>query len=252
MLTPRASPAAGVTALRDGYRLQIPAGPARVYRLAQLDDYTALPRERFAWGAPIELSLRCRVCAAGLPGTWGFGFWNDPFSVSTGLGGTGRRLPALPNAAWFFHASPENYLSLRDDRPASGLLAASMSSPRIPSLLLAPGLLGAPLLLSQTLARVVRRLAGKFITEDSAGLALDVTQWHSYRLVWNPQGVEFWVDGETVFETQVSPRGPLGLVIWIDNQFAAFAPAGTLRAGALANRAPAWMEIANVSARTPG
>jgi hypothetical protein len=240
-----------VTPLRDGYRLLIPAGPARVYRLAQLDDYTALSRERFAWGAPIELSLRCRVCATDLPGTWGFGFWNDPFSVSTGLGGTGRRLPALPNAAWFFHASPENQLSLRDDRPASGFLAASMSSPRIPSLLLAPGLLGAPLLLSKTLARAARRLAGKVIAEDGARLALDVTQWHSYRLVWNPHGVEFSVDEETVFETEVSPRGPLGLVLWIDNQFAAFTPAGALRAGALENRAAAWMEIEKVSARTP-
>jgi hypothetical protein len=49
------------------------------------------------------------------------------------------RLPALPNTAWFFFASPPNYLSLRDDLPAQGALAAVFRSPRLPASLLVLG-----------------------------------------------------------------------------------------------------------------
>ena len=44
------------------------------------------------------------------------------------------------------------------------------------------------------------------------------------------------MDDELVFESQVSPRPPLGLVIWIDNQFAAFTPEGNIADAALAKR----------------
>src|SRR5688500_7952228 len=101
MLSPRVSPGASLEPTSRGWRFEIPAGPAGVYRLAQLDDYSALPRGRFPLSAPASLDLRCRVCDSSLPGTWGFGFWNDPFAFSLGLQGTTPRLPALPNAAWF-------------------------------------------------------------------------------------------------------------------------------------------------------
>ena len=181
-----------------------------------------------------------------LPGTWGFGFWNDPFTVSLGLQGASRRLPVLPNAAWFFHASAQNHLSLQNHLPGSGFLAQSFSSPKIPSLLLAPGLLALPLMLSKTFARRIRAIAGKIIREDAKRLEVDVTQWHAYRLEWSPSRVAFGLDGESVFETESSPKGPLGLVIWIDNQFAAFTPDGKIQAGTEANPVPAWMEIADL------
>ncbi len=116
-----------------GWRLSLPPGPAGQYRWAQLDDYIPLPRRRFLWTPPVRLSLEARVSAPGLPGTWGFGFWNDPFQASLGLGGTARRLPALPNAAWFFYASPPNFLAFRDDLPAQGLLAATFRLPLLPA-----------------------------------------------------------------------------------------------------------------------
>src|SRR5690242_8468854 len=122
MLSPRVSPGASLTPTGRGWRFEIPAGPAGTYRLAQLDDYSALPRGRFPLNAPASLSLRCRVSGSPLPGTWGFGFWNDPFGFSLGLQGTTPRLPALPNAAWFFHASAKNHLSLQDHLPGSGFL----------------------------------------------------------------------------------------------------------------------------------
>jgi hypothetical protein len=242
-LAPRRTPEAQVNATETGWHLEIPAGAADTYRLAQLDDYAALPRQRFPLRTPASLSLRARVSATTLPGTWGFGFWNDPFTVLLGLRGMARRLPALPNAAWFFHASAENHLSFHNPLPGSGFLAQTFRSPKIPSLLLAPGLLALPALFSRTLARLLRLLAGALIHEDGIRLDLDVTQWHAYRLEWRASGLQFSVDGETVFKSGVSPRGPLGLVIWLDNQYAAFTPAGKISAGTLSNPTAAWLEI---------
>jgi hypothetical protein len=230
----------------DGWRLEIPAGPAGVYRLAQLDDYFALTRNHFPFKEAASLSLRCRVSESILPGTWGFGFWNDPFVLLFGLQGTPRRLPVLPNAAWFFRASAENHLSLSNQLPGSGFLAQSFSSPAIPSLLFVPGLLAAPFLFYKVFAKWIRAVARKIIGEDGARLKQDVTQWHTYKLNWQPGRVVFFVDDVAVLETSVSPGGPLGLVIWIDNQFAAFTPEGKISAGALENPAPAWMEITDL------
>ena len=72
---------------------------------------------------------------------------------------------------------------------------------------------------------------------------LDPTQWHEYRLDWHADRVTFKVDGEVVFETSVAPSSPLGLVIWIDNQYAALPPDGSLAYGNLENEHAAWIEI---------
>ena len=226
-------------------RLSIPPGPAGEYRLAQVDDYHHLPRARFPWTPPLCLALDARVSHPEVPGTWGFGLWNDPFfAVGLGFGGTARLLPALPNAAWFFHASPPNHLTLRDDLPAQGLLAAVFSSPRLPSPLLALGMPFLPLLLCRPAARALRRLARRVVRENGVSLDLDPTQWHAYVLEWRAEGVRFAVDGRVVLDTNISPRGPLGLVLWVDNQYAAFRPEGRLAFGTLACDRPAWLEVA--------
>ena len=243
MLKGRTTPDGKATKTPSGWRLEIADGGPSAYRLAQLDDTIALARSRFIWRERASLRLRCRVSEPNLPGTWGFGFWNDPFTVSFGLQGMARRLPVLPNACWFFHASPENHLSFTDGQPASGFLAQTFSSPRIPSALLAPGIFGLPLLAARPPSRWLRaNIAAKLIREEAKRLSVDVTEWHEYRLRWDAVRVEFAINGETVFETATSPKGPLGLVIWIDNQFAAWRPDGSLSMGALANP-PAWMEV---------
>lgn len=240
----RTTPGSQAAQGEDGiWRLAIPAGRAGRYRWAQLDDYLHRPRRAFAWRQPLALELRARVSLPNLPGTWGFGFWNDPFNASTGLGGTARRLPALPNTAWFFHASPPNYLALRDDHPADGFLAALFSAPRFPALLTLPALLALPLLAWRPAARWLRRVARKFAQEDAASLDLDVTAWHSYRIELHLDRTIFSIDGARMFESVLAPRPPLGLVIWIDNQYAAFPPDGRLRFGTLANETDAWLEI---------
>jgi len=283
-LNPRSTPGARLEEISRGsaYRLLIPSGKADKYRLAQLDDYTqARRRSRFPHRFPLTLSLSARASSSSIPGTWGFGLWNDPFGLSLGFGGNPFRLPALPNAAWFFGASEENYLSFKGtanggrvnggvsirtssysttaavSRPpaANGFLAQAFRSPRFHTSLILAGL---ALPFSR---RTTRRLLRKVIEEDGINLhgrrslapadalesayyaSVDVTQWHGYRLEWREKQVSFEVDEALVFESQVSPNPLLGLVIWIDNQYAAFTPEGRIGFGVLENPEPAWLEI---------
>jgi hypothetical protein len=244
-LTPRRIAGSTVDPTAQGWKLALPPGKARTYRLAQLDDYMDSPRRRFRHKPPIRLSLRLRLSAAGLPGTWGFGLWNDPFGLSLGFGSRQGRLPALPQTAWFFHASPPNWLSLQDapgSHPANGFFAGTFRSPSIPSLLFLPGLPALPLLAVRPVSRLVRRLAGRIIRQDGAPVTVDVTQWHDYSIQWDMNGCRFSVDGSLILKTACPPRPPLGLVIWIDNQYAAWTPQGRLGYGTLENP-PASMEI---------
>ena len=290
-LTPRFTPDARVDEIGRGstYRLSIPSGKADKYRFAQLDDYAQTLRGRFPHRFPLSLSLLARTSSDSIAGTWGFGLWNDPFGLSLGFGGNPFRLPALPNAVWFFSASKESYLSFRDVRPertlslskrqtkggvstaplgldtsekstrstrparrevGNGFLAQAFRSPKFhPSLILA----GLALPFSR---KMTRRILGKVIDEDGVQLwshetqqqavglqRVDPTQWHRYRLEWREERVVFYVDEVQVFESSVSPNPPLGLVIWLDNQYAAFTPEGKIGFGVLENPEPEWLEI---------
>lgn len=230
----------------DVLRLTIPSGPAGSYRLAQLDDMHYLPRRKFYWQSPVKFSLRARVSDANQPGTWGFGLWNDPFG-SLGFGGGSRQFPVFPNAAWFFHASEMNHLTLQDDQPGSGFLTAVFSSLLISPLLLAPSAIFLPLLIWPGGRSWLRRLARPIIRDDSIMIQVDETIWHDYQLICQASGLQFLVDGQKISELKLSPKGQLGLVIWIDNQYAAFTPTGQLRYGTQENLEPAWLEISSVN-----
>jgi hypothetical protein len=225
----------------QAYRLSIPAGKADKYRVAQLDDYTKIARSQFPLRSPIHLSLFALASSNSIPGTWGFGLWNDPFGLSLGFGGNPFRLPILPNAVWFFGASKENHLSFSEDKPAQGFLAQSFRSPKFHHLLMPAGLA------FPFSRKLTRRLLGRVIAEDGIRLHVDVTQWHRYSLEWREDRVTFAVDDAQVFESSVSPNPPLGLVIWIDNQFAAFTPEGRIGFGVLENPEPAWLEIKDIN-----
>jgi hypothetical protein len=250
------SPQAQVTLTGvGGWRLEVPAGAGGKYRLAQLDDYTGRPRRQFPWRPPLTVSLRARASAEALPGTWGFGLWNDPFSLSLGFGGGTRRFPTLPNTAWFFHAAPPNYLSLRDDLPAQGFLAATFRAAALPVPILAALSPGVVLFTFPPAARLIRRLGRRFIRQDAAQVGgsrpFALADWHAYQIAWIQDSVVFSVDGNTILHTPVSPHGPLALVIWIDNQYAALPPTGRLAFGALPTPQPAWIEIGDLSLALP-
>jgi hypothetical protein len=242
-MKPKHTPGASVDATPNGFLLTIPDGTNKNYRVAQLDDYTKSARKDFSHHPSLSLSLRARVSADSIPGTWGFGLWNDPFGLSLGFGGNPLRLPTLPNAIWFFHASEENYLSF-GEKPGNGLLAQVFRSPVFPLSRLAG--VGITFPFSRMEAR---KLMSNVVKEDGVRLSLDVTKWHAYRFEWSPRRSAFWVDDEIVLETSVSPRPPLGLVIWIDNQYAAWHPDGKIGFGVLENTEPAWLEIEELSLR---
>jgi len=189
------------------------------------------------------MQLSARASQKESPGTWGFGLWNDPFGFSLGFGGTRGRLPALPNAAWFFFASQQNNLSLRDELPGSGALAATFQSPRIPTLALTPAALALPLLAWSPTSRWLRRQAAKVIRQDAVTLKINPTDWHEYELSWQNDFLEFSVDGKLVLQTQITPQPPLALVLWLDNQYATWQPSGRLSYGTLATPPDCWVEI---------
>ena len=230
---------AAVETVTNGWRLGLQKGDALHYRDAQLDDYFRLPRRKFPH-QDLTLRLRARASSRSIPGTWGFGLWNDPFGMSLGFGGNPFHLPMLPNAVWFFSASAHNYLSFTDDKPAQGFLAQTFRAPRFHPLLIPAGL-NLPFR-----RRAARKLLGRVIEEDSKALRLDVTQWHAYRFEWGPKRVRFYVDDLQAFESTVRPNPPLGLIIWIDNQYAAFTPEGKIGFGVLENTEPAWIEITDL------
>ncbi|MBN1536787.1 MAG: hypothetical protein JW908_08655 [Anaerolineales bacterium] len=249
-LTPRTTPDAKVTPLHPcSWRLEIPDGEAGKYRLAQLDDYTNLPRKQLLWNPPVTISLEGRASSNHIPGTWGFGLWNDPFGVSFGVQGGSRKLPTLPNCAWFFRASPPNYLSIHDRAAGQGNLAAVFRSPHIPGMVLAPALIGFPLLFIPVISRMARKWAGSIIKQEAVDFPCDLREWHTYKIVWEACGVSFLVDSRMVFQTPLTPNTPLGMVIWVDNQYAFWRPDGKIGWGTLSNQEPAWIEIRNVMQR---
>ncbi|MCC6499452.1 MAG: hypothetical protein IT313_04200 [Anaerolineales bacterium] len=247
-LTAHYSSGGRVEEIERGWRLSIPAGDSDSYRLAQLDDYARLARRRFPHRFPSTFSLLARTSSDSIPGTWGFGLWNDPFGMSLGFGGNLFRLPALPNAVWFFGASKENYLSFKDSRASSplrsaqrvvanGFIAQAFRSPRFHPLLIAAG--GA----FPFSRKATRTMLGRIIGEDGVAVSVEVTEWRRYSLTWEEKRASLEVDNVEVFESAVSPNPPLGLVIWIDNQYAAFTPEGKIGFGVLSNPEPAWLEI---------
>jgi hypothetical protein len=132
-------------------------------------------------------------------------------------------------------------LSFTNEKPARGFLAQTFHAPKFHPLLIPAGL---ALPFSR---KTTRKLLGKIISEDSKALSVDVTQWHEYRFEWSPKHVSFYVDDAQMFESPVSPNPPLGLIIWIDNQFAAFTPEGKIGFGVLENAEPAWIEITDLT-----
>lgn len=247
VLIPRTAGAGEVVKLDDDtVRLSLKGGQADRYHLAQLDDYATLHRDQFPWAPPVRMRLAAQVSVNSPPGTWGFGWWNDPFALALGFGGGERRFPVLPNALWYFHASADNYLTFRDDLPANGLLAASFSAKRYPSWLLAPALFCAPLLLWKRAARWLRLLLRNLVSEDACQLTIDVTQWHTYEIIWEVDKCYFLLDDVEVWRTDVVPQAPLGMVIWIDNQYVALTPEGKFGYGVLPLKREVWLALKDI------
>jgi len=228
----------------DALRFTLPAG-ATAYADAQIDD-TGGPHppgtSRFAHRPGVALSLRARFSHAAdtLQGTAGFGFWNAPYGDPT------QRRPALPAAVWFFFASAANDLPFAPP-PGHGWFAATLDATTPRALALLP--LAPTVLLLNQFAPLRRRLwpaVRHRLGIHAAPLAVDLRQWHDYRLEWRRDGGCFFVDGVRVFTTPAAPRGPLGFVCWLDNQYLVLTPRGRFRAGVLPLAEEQWLEVAGL------
>jgi hypothetical protein len=223
--------------------MRIPARSSG-YANAQLDDHRALSRNQFPWHAPTTMRLQARASRPSPLGTLGFGLWNDPFSLALGQAGAARKLPVTPQAAWFFYGSRPNDIALSPPNPGWGWKAQALTSPSIPGWILAAPAVAA--YLASRLAFIrgpVMRLALGTLTSAELELQTPLDEWHTYELRWSSAGSAFMVDDVIVLETSVSPRGPLGFVTWIDNQYAVASPAGGLRFGVIPTENDQSLEI---------
>jgi hypothetical protein len=227
---------------RDGDTLRFATVDAASKRLAeaQIDDYQTLPRRRFRWRPPLTMTVRARFSHGEgvLRGTAGFGFWNDPFMM------TGKRRPTLPRALWFFHASPPSNMKLDIGVPGYGWKAATIDALRLPFFLLAPlAPIAVPLMNIRPLYRALWPVGQRAIGVREAAVKTEMTEWHTYHLEWRARAVRFCVDGTLVLESDTSPQGPLGCVVWLDNQYMVVTPWGKFRYGRLDAASKQWMEI---------
>jgi len=210
------------------------------YTNAQIDDYQGLPRGSFPWHPPLKMTVRVRFShgPGELLGTAGFGFWNDPFMM------TGRRVPTLPRVVWFFYASPSSNMKLDLDTPGQGWKAATLDARRLPFLLLAPTApIAVPLMNLRPLYRRLWPVAQRAMGVSEAALETPMTEWHTYAIEWQKDRSRFSVDSELVLESQSSPDGPLGFVMWLDNQYAVVTPWGRFGYGLLESAERQWMEV---------
>ena len=218
------------------------------YADAQIDDTQGQHRRRFAWRPPLRLTVRARFShparadsaglTPGLRGTAGFGFWNDPFLMA------GARMPALPRALWFFYGSPPSNMKLDLRTPGYGWKAATIDALRPAALLLAPL---APLMVAlmnlRPLYRALWPPIQRTLNVREATVRADLTTWHTYAIEWGRERTHFRVDDEPVLEEAPSPRGPLGFVMWLDNQYMVATPQGRIGWGLLDVPGRQWMEV---------
>ena len=234
-------------AMAGALRLQNDPTTATTYSNAQIDDYQGLARRNFVWQPPLTLTVTARFShgADALRGTAGFGFWNDPFGM------TSARLPSLPRAIWFFFSSPPSNMQLAQGVPGPGWKAATIDAWRWPFFLLAPTTPIAMLLMRVPLLyRALWPIGQRAIGVHETLLDLDLTTWHTYKLTWGKTHAHFVIDGSEVLRTDQSPGGPLGLVIWKDNQAMAISPWQLPRHGLVACADAQWLEIADLQIAT--
>ncbi len=233
-------------------RLSCSSGLQGRYTDAQIDDYGRLPRVQFPWTPPLRMEVRARFSlpaatastdthsSAFLRGTAGFGFWNYPFSVRGDV-------LMLPEAIWFFYASPPSNMALVPGVPGWGWKAQVIHSMRAGAIASA-----LPLALATAYGLVTgeTRPAGNWMQRvtgaQEAMLTPDMTTWHAYTLEWRVQEVRFWVDGTLVMRAPQPPARPLGFVAWLDNQYAVATPRGAFRFGTVES-GPQWLELDSVS-----
>src|SRR5436305_2767713 len=208
----------GADLLLSGSTVRMAFASARQghYTDAQIDDYGRLPRAKFPWKPPVRMEVRARSSlpaatptgtadqANTLRGTAGFGFWNYPFSVRGDI-------LMLPEAIWFFYASPPSNMALVPHIPGWGWKAQVVHSMRLETLASS-----VPMGLTAAWARLsgetgpAQRWMQKLTGAHEALLTVEMNAWHTYALEWRHAEALFLVDGQQVLRAPQPPTRPLG------------------------------------------
>ena len=219
-------------------QLSLSAADGDAYHDAQISDYAS--RADFRHEPPLRLSLSARANGQ-LHGTAGFGFWNQAFMP-------GQRSFRLPQALWFFFASPPSDMALAMGVPGRGWKAASFDARnwRFLGLLpLAP--LGFVLMRRAWLYERLWGIGQRAIGVHERLLSPDLLRdWHRYTIEWRRDGADFAVDGELVLRAGHAPRGRLGFIAWIDNQYAIVTPQGRFGWGLLDLPGPQSLQLRDI------
>ena len=152
----------------------------------------------------------------------------------------------LPEAIWFFYASPPSNMALVPGIPGWGWKAQVVHTIHLGSLVASVPLaatIAFGLLTGKT--RPAARWMQKVSGACEALLPVEMTEWHTYTLEWQRRGASFWVDNKLVLRSPQSPTRPLGFVAWLDNQYAVATPRGILRFGTISS-GPQWLELESV------
>jgi hypothetical protein len=230
----------------SGLRCVLEPANARQYSDAQITDYQGLARRDFPWSPPLRLCVRAWAShhTHDLKGTAGFGFWNEPFVP------VGRRWPRLPRSLWFFFASPPNNMALAKGVAGYGWKAATIDATRWPFLTLLPlAPIGFLLMRIPVLYRALWPVGQRALGVSEALLPVTLAEPHTYELTWLPASVTFQVDGKPVLVSSSAPRGPLGFIAWMDNQYAVVTPQGRFRFGRLATSERQWLTLKEIEIR---
>src|SRR5260221_3189010 len=115
---------------------------------------------------------------------------------------------------------------------------------RLPFLVLGPTApLGFLLMRVPALYRAVWPLAQRAMGAAEALVDVSLTESHTYRLDWLPDSVQFYVDDRLLLRSPYSPKGPLGFVAWLDNQFAVVTPQGNIQMGLIPVQRQQWLAL---------
>ncbi len=223
----------------EGLRMVVDPVPVGKYSDSQLYNYAGRKRSDYPCQPPLRMTVRAWASHSvdRLVGTAGFGFWNQPLMP-------GEVGVHLPRAVWFFFCSQPSNMALAQGVPGYGWKAATLDASRLPFLLLAPTApLGFLLMRVPALYRRLWPVAQKAVGVSEAIIQADLAQPHTYRLDWLPGTASFFVDDVMILKTPYAPRGSLGFVTWLDNQYAIVTPQGHFALGLTPVSERQWLAL---------
>ena len=128
--------------------------------------------------------------------------------------------------------------------PGPGWKAATIDAIRWPFFALLPtAIFAVPLMNINALYHTFWPIGQRAIGVSEAQVPVAMTEWHTYIIEWKEITAQFFVDGNVLLSCNTPPKGPLGFVLWLDNQYMVVTPWGRFGYGLLESPEEQWLEI---------